>query len=167
MKSNINGQNDSTAWNIEPKIFNLRLFSLFPSRGKRDFSGSQRSRWQCRGKRDAYTRVYIYVHRSVYGERTYAGSGIAKTIAATWKKHRVYILRHLYKEVSYFAPDQTSIRASERQNCCCVHEGTIIAGWILKNPPCGNCRQITFSQFCEITRNSQCPCSRINESHRN
>lgn len=80
----------------------------------------------------------------------------------------VYILQHLYK-VPYPSSDQTSIRAFERRRilAACVHEGMVIAGRILRNPPCGNyIRQIMFLQLCETIRNSQCQCCRINKSCR-
>lgn len=117
-----------------------------------------KSRRQC-GKRDAYMLVCVCTDPFTVQEHTQRV--VSRKLCCNVKENisRVRILRHLYEEVPYPSPGQTSIRAFERHNSRCrVHGDAIIAGRILRNPPCGNCRrQITFSQFCETTRNSQCP----------
>lgn len=102
----------------------------------------------CRGKRDAYTLVCVCTDPFTVKERGrsewYRGNYCCERNTSL----RVHSSTSLWEGTLSFA--RPNIRAFERHNSrCCVHGGTIIAGRILRNPACGNCRrQITFPQFC-------------------
>jgi len=147
------------------------LFSLFLSRAKSDFSGSRKSRWQCRGKRDTYTNMYIYASTRLWwtnirGRREWYRRNYCCNVKEI--HFHVYIFAiSLQGAISFVGPNPYGHSNDGILLAACVHEGMVIAGRILRNSPCGNCiRQITDLQFCETIRNLQCQCCRINKSYR-